>query len=79
MPKKNPENKPKIKTELQRNPALYRVKLSCQISRECLAGEKEPPSGLSRQEWVLYNMCHALDDIATALMNQFSPAETIDK
>ena len=79
MPKKNPDKKPKIKTDLQRNPALYCVKLACEMSRKCLAGEQDPPCGLSRQDWVLYNMCHALEDIATAMMNQFSPAETIDK
>lgn len=79
MPQKKQEKKSNIKTGLQRNPALYRAKLDCQIARETLAGDIQPPSGLSRQDWALYNICHAIEDIATALMNQFSPAETIDK
>jgi len=60
-----------ISEELKRNPAFYRVKLSCKISRDCISGETPPPAGLGRIDWVMFNLCHAIEDIVNGLQKEF--------
>lgn len=50
-----------------RNPALYRAQLACKIARDCLDGKSNPPLGCSLDNWVMYQLLHAVEDIAKAL------------
>ena len=65
--------------ELARSAELYRAKLSCSIARDICAGKNEPPPPLTRQDWALFHLAHAIEDIAHAMLEKFYPAETIDK
>jgi hypothetical protein len=42
----------------------YRAVLSCEIGIGTLGGEKQPPDGVSRQEYALYNLLHAVKSLA---------------
>ena len=55
------------KPETPREWALYRVKLNCKIGQEVLNGNTKPPDGVGRTEYALYNLLHAVEDIATAI------------
>jgi len=47
--------------------ALYRAQLSCRIGRDVLVGKADTPSGVPRVAWALYQLFHALEDIAEAM------------
>jgi len=68
----------KNSSELARCPALYRARLACKIGRDIISGETEPPCGLACYEYAIFNLLHAIDDIALALGDIHFPAETID-
>jgi len=53
---------------LVRHPGLYRAQLSCRIGRDALEGKTKPPCGTTPTEYALYNLLHALEEIATAMM-----------
>ena len=55
-------------SDLVRHPGLYRAKLSCKIGRDALEGKTDPPGGTTAIEYALYNLLHAVEDIATAMM-----------
>ena len=56
----------KKKPSTPREYALYRVSLSCKVGRDGLEGRKMPP-GVTREQWALYNLLHAVEDMALAL------------
>jgi hypothetical protein len=46
---------------------LYRARLSCKAGRNAIEGKITPPCGLSPIEWAIYNLLHAVEDIARAM------------
>ena len=52
--------KPQTPTEW----AAYRAILNCEIGIGVIAGEKQPPDGVSRQEYALYNLLQAVKALA---------------
>jgi len=54
--------------ELVRHPGLYRAKLSCRIGRDAIEGKTRPPEGCTSTEYALFNMLHAIEEIADALL-----------
>jgi hypothetical protein len=55
------------KDALQRVPELYRAALSCRIGRDALEGKTTPPPATSQTEYALFNLLHAVEDIAEHL------------
>jgi hypothetical protein len=55
-------NHPKPETPEQW--AAYRAILNCEIGIGAIAGDKQPPDGVSRQEYALYNLIHAVKALA---------------
>ena len=53
---------------LVRHPGLYRAKLSCRIGRDALEGKSRPPEFVTPTEYAIYNLLHAMEEIADALM-----------
>jgi len=53
---------------LARHPGLYRAQLFCRIGRDALEGKTKPPCGTTPTEYALYNLLHAVEEIATAMM-----------
>jgi hypothetical protein len=62
----------KITDELNTTPELYRVKLSCKIGRDIISGEAQPPPYLSKTEYALFNLFHAIEDIALHLQTRIN-------
>jgi len=56
-----------IKVKLKRAPELYRAVLSCRVGRDVLEGTKTCPAGTSQTEYALFNLLHAVEDIAEHL------------
>jgi hypothetical protein len=52
--------------------AAYRATLSCKLGIDCLNGTTPPPEGLTRTDYALYNLLHALQDLATLHLPQES-------
>lgn len=52
---------------VRRKNALYRAKLSCKIGRDALEGCIEIPANVQSIDWALFNLLHAVEEIATAL------------
>lgn len=48
---------------------LYRARLSCRIGRDALEGKNVPPS-INPTEYALYNLLHAVEEMATAMEEQ---------
>ena len=55
------------KTALQRNPELYRARLSCKIGRDALEGTSKPPANTTSLEYAVFLLLHAVEDIAAAM------------
>ena len=53
--------------ELKRNAALYRVKLHCKIGRAALDGKAPPGLLCSNQEYAVFCLLHAVEDLALAM------------
>jgi hypothetical protein len=51
-----------------RHAGLYRAKLSCRIGRDALDGKSQPPEFVTPAEYAIYNMLHAIEEIADALL-----------
>lgn len=58
-----------------RHPGLYRAQLSCRIARDVLDGKTAAPAYVSHMEWAMYNLLHAVEEIATAMMPERSGSE----
>lgn len=54
---------------LVRHPGLYRAKLACKIARDIIDGSTPAPPDVSRMEWAMFNLLHAVEEIATAMMH----------
>ena len=52
------------------NVELYRAQLSCAVGRNALDGSGEIPDGLTSTQWALFNLLHAVEDIAKHLEKQ---------
>lgn len=52
---------------LVRHPGLYRAQLSCKIGRDVLEGKTQCPDGVQPMEWAMFNLLHAVDEIARAM------------
>ncbi|NCC52992.1 MAG: hypothetical protein EOM20_17515 [Spartobacteria bacterium] len=63
---------------LVRHPGLYRAQLSCKIGRDVLEGKIASPDGVQPMEWALYNLLHAVEDIAKAMMPNASIERPIE-
>ena len=57
------------------NMPLHRAKLSCRIGRDALDGVSTLPHGVTASEYAIYNMLHAIEDIAKAMETQNSKQE----
>jgi len=44
--------------------AAYRCKLSCRIGRDVLDGKTATPPGVSRLEYAMFNLLHAVEELA---------------
>jgi hypothetical protein len=53
--------------ETPREWATYRAKLNCRIGRDVIEGKTVAPGGISRTEYAIYNLLHAVEHIADAL------------
>ena len=51
-----------------RHPGLYRAQLSCKLGRDAIEGKNTPPEGVTPMEWAMFNLIHAVEEIATAMM-----------
>ena len=60
--KVNPQVRPKSPQEI----ALYRASLACKIGRDAIEG-KNVPDGFSRMDFAMFNLFHAIEDIALAM------------
>ena len=63
---------------LDRHPGLYRAQLSCKLGRDALEGKTTPPGGVSQMQWAMFNLLHAVEEIATAMMPS-DEAETSER
>lgn len=52
------------KANLTDNPHLYRAILSCKIGRDAIDSKTSLPKNISAMEWAIYNMLHAVEEIA---------------
>ena len=46
---------------------FHRVKLSCRIGRDALEGKSICPPGVFPVEYALFNLLHAVEDLAEAI------------
>lgn len=51
--------KPKTRDDFSR----YRLKTSCAIGKNVLNGEVDPPLGVSRLEYAIYNLLCAIEEL----------------
>lgn len=51
-----------------RHPGLYRAQLSCRVGRDVLEGKTQCPNGVQPMEWAMFNLLHAVEEIATAML-----------
>jgi hypothetical protein len=61
------------------HPGLYRAQLSCKIGREVLDGKMQSPDGVQPIEWAMFNLLHAVEEIAIAMMPDSSGQTTADR
>ena len=54
---------------LAQHPGLYRAQMSCKIGRDVLEGKTQCPEGVQPMEWAIFNLLHAIEEIATAMMS----------
>ena len=47
--------------------ATYRAKIACRIARDSMDGKNEVPNAINPMEYAIYNLLHAIEDIAIAL------------
>lgn len=53
----------------QSEAAAIRCSISCQIGRNALDGKKEPPNDISRLEYAIYNLLHAVEDLSKQIQH----------
>lgn len=57
--------KPKPRSQLEW--ATERARLACKVGRDGINGDQDLPDGVTGQEWALYNLLHAVEDLANAV------------
>ena len=57
---------PLVRPKSPQENALYRASLACKIGRDAIEG-KNVPDGVSRMEFAMFNLFHAIEDIALAM------------
>jgi hypothetical protein len=66
-----------MNNQLHEHPELYRAQLSCKVARDALDGKTgkyllkhkiDVPSDNFPMDFAFYNLCHAVEEIAGALM-----------
>ena len=68
--KTNAKRKPlavAVEPVVRRKNALYRAGLSCAIGRDAIEGRIEIPANVSPMEWAMFNLLHAVEEIASAI------------
>lgn len=64
--------KPPPKTEAEWS--AYRVSLNCKVGRDIIGKMEEPPAGVTRSEYALYLMFHAIEELSKQITtNQNTP------
>jgi hypothetical protein len=58
------KSKPKPKPKTPPEWSAYRCQLSCKIGRDVLDGTTNPPAGISRMEYAMFNLLHAIEDLS---------------
>jgi hypothetical protein len=58
------------KLETKSEWSAYRAKLNCRIGRDVIEGKTVAPCNLSRMEYALYNLLHAVEAIADAMSDK---------
>jgi len=58
------------------HPGLYRAQLSCKIGRDVLDGKIQCPDGVQPIEWAMFNLLHAVEEIAMAMTPEESSGQT---
>ena len=56
-----------MKPQTPKEWALYRAGAACRIGMDILNGKTPPPDGSSVTQYALYNLLHAVEDIAEAM------------
>jgi len=54
----------KAKPKTPREWFAYRCKLSCKIGRDALDGKTKAPQGVSPLEYAVFNLLHAVEELA---------------
>lgn len=57
--------KPKPRSQL--GWAVERARLACKVGRDGINGEQDLPDGVTGLEWAVYNLLHAVEDVANAV------------
>jgi len=73
------ERTPLPKDMIRSNPALCRAIISCRVGRDAMDGTLPPPQMATPTEYALYNLLHAIEDIATALAEMELRLDSIEK
>lgn len=53
-----------------KNPRLYRARLACRVGRDALDGKADLPKGVNNLDYAIYNLLHAVEDIAAEMEKQ---------
>jgi len=51
-----------------RHPGLCVAQLSCKVGRNVIEGKTNAPDGVPPIEWAMFNLLHAVEEIAKAMM-----------
>ena len=57
--------KPKPRSQLEW--AVERARMSCKVGRDGINGAQDLPDGVTGLEWAVYNLLHAVEDVANAV------------
>ena len=61
---------------LKIHPGLYRAQLSCRIARDAIEGKRhQAPPYCTATEYALFNLAHAVEEIATAMLEERTPPQ----
>ena len=67
MTKRNPKRAAPEPPKTDREWALYRCKASCRLGEQALSGDARAPVGHQPIEWAMYNMFHAISELANVM------------
>jgi len=55
------------KITIPSNKALFRAELFCRIGKDLLSGVMSTPTGIPRDDWIMYHLLNAIEDLAKGL------------